>query len=148
MEIAPSTLLWATFAAGLFMTGLIWFVQIVHYPLFAAVGEDAFIPYQHRHMQRTTWVVALPMAVETVAAFALLLHPGAYEYAWLIAISSLVAVIIASTALLQVPDHERLARHGLARAAHRRLVTLNWIRTSAWTAKSAISVVLLSAPSV
>ena len=27
-------------AATLFMTGLIWFVQVVHYPLFARVGED------------------------------------------------------------------------------------------------------------
>jgi hypothetical protein len=29
-------------ASTLFMTGLSWFVQVVHYPLFAAVGPDAF----------------------------------------------------------------------------------------------------------
>lgn len=29
----------------IFMTGLIWFVQVVHYPLFAAVGREAAAPY-------------------------------------------------------------------------------------------------------
>ena len=29
-------------AATLFMVGVIWFVQVVHYPLFAKVGATAF----------------------------------------------------------------------------------------------------------
>ena len=29
-------------AATWFMVGLIWFVQIVHYPMFANVGRDSF----------------------------------------------------------------------------------------------------------
>lgn len=47
-----------------FMTGLIWFVQIVHYPLMGAVPGDAFRVYQELHQRRTTWIVGPVMLVE------------------------------------------------------------------------------------
>jgi hypothetical protein len=34
--------------ATLYMTGLIWFVQLVHYPLFAQVGRHAHLSYHPR----------------------------------------------------------------------------------------------------
>ena len=49
-------------ASTLSMVGLIWFVQVVHYPLFARV-EQGFIAYEQIHQQRTTWVVAPLMPV-------------------------------------------------------------------------------------
>ena len=51
--------------ATLYMTGLIWFVQVVHYPLMARVGEDGFAEYEKHHQRLTTWVVAPPMAAGT-----------------------------------------------------------------------------------
>ena len=45
-------------ASTLFMTGVIWFVQCVHYPLFASVGEEGFRNYEERNSALTTWVVA------------------------------------------------------------------------------------------
>ena len=44
--------------SALAMTGLVWFVQVVHYPLFAAVGPDAWPAYHAAHTRRTGWVVA------------------------------------------------------------------------------------------
>ena len=41
-------------AATAAMTGLIWFVQVVHYPLFAAVGADQFVAYEVAHQRRTS----------------------------------------------------------------------------------------------
>ena len=38
MELILLTQVFAT----LFMVGLIWFVQIVHYPLYAKVGREQF----------------------------------------------------------------------------------------------------------
>jgi len=55
-------------AATLFMVGVIWFVQIVHYPLFALVGEAAFSEYERHHARRTGWVVAIPMLLELGAS--------------------------------------------------------------------------------
>lgn len=53
----------------LFMVGLIWFVQIVHYPLFKSVGESEFVEYQLQHQKLTTWVVAGPMLLEAERSF-------------------------------------------------------------------------------
>ena len=49
----------------------------------------------------------------------------------------LVLPVWASTALLQVPAHGRLAE-GFDTATHTRLVTTNWIRTIAWTARGVL----------
>ena len=45
LTVSTPFVLLAHAAATLFMVGLIWFVQVVHYPLFARVGPDAFVPY-------------------------------------------------------------------------------------------------------
>ena len=58
-------------AATLFMVGLIWFVQIVHYPLFSRVGEEAFQRYETDHQRLTTWVVGPPMLAEFATAILL-----------------------------------------------------------------------------
>ncbi len=39
-------ILLANVAAVIFMTGFIWTVQLVHYPLFDRVGEEAFPAYE------------------------------------------------------------------------------------------------------
>lgn len=54
------------------MTGVIWFVQVVHYPLFAKVGESAFTTYESLHTIRTGWVVA-PMMILELGSTCLLL---------------------------------------------------------------------------
>jgi hypothetical protein len=60
------------------MTGLIWFVQVVHYPLFARVGGDGYREYQIEHMRRTGWVVGPAMLAELGSGVALVwLRPAA-----------------------------------------------------------------------
>ena len=128
----------ANLAATLFMTGLIWFVQVVHYPLFAAVGRDGFAAYHAAHSRRTTAVVMPVMVIE--AATALLLAwrppPGLPVAAALLGLG-LVAAVWASTGLAQVPCHGRLGA-GFDAATIRALVGGNWLRTAAWTARSAL----------
>jgi len=130
------------FAATLFMTGLIWFVQIVHYPLFATVfthtTPSAFREYETRHANRTGWVVFLPMAVELLTALAPLLphlRPTFLSPPKAIASAALVLLIWASTGLLQVPLHNRLAADPTP-STIRRLVLSNWLRTALWTARA------------
>lgn len=120
------------------MTGLIWFVQVVHYPLFAQVGAAESIVYAQRHQSRTTWVVAPPMFIELLAAAALVVHHPQRLTRWpdLTALA-LLAVIWCSTAWVQVPLHRRLLS-GRDDAVIRRLVRTNWVRTAAWTLRAAI----------
>ncbi len=132
-------------AATWFMTGLIWFVQVVHYPLFAEVGEDAFKPYEHAHQRRTTWVVAPVMLIEAASAMLLvtpLAHAASPTLAWTGV--ALLVVVWLSTFLLQVPLHAVLERTG-SKQAMRRLVLTNWIRTLAWTARAVIAGSMLHA---
>ena len=138
----PLALFVAHLAVTLVMTGVIWFVQVVHYPLFAAAADDGravrWPAYAGAHATRTTWVVAAPMLAELASGAALLRWRPAWcdaRTAWLGA--ALLAVVWASTAALQVPRHDALRRAWDARA-HRALVRSNWVRTAAWTARSAL----------
>lgn len=127
--------------ATVFMTGLIWFVQVVHYPLFGRVGREGFRAYEAAHTRRTTLVVGPAMLVEAALATLILIH--ALNHAELDVFlpglgAGLLAVIWFSTAFVQVPCHRRLER-GFEAEAARRLVRTNWARTAAWTARSVVA---------
>jgi hypothetical protein len=125
-------------ATTLPMTGLIWFVQVSHYPLFAAVDAASFGNYESRHRMRTSLVVGPLMLVE--AATTVLLFggvPSLLSLAEAVAGAALLLTIWGSTAGLQVPCHHRLSQ-GFDERAWRRLVWSNWIRTAAWTSRTAL----------
>ncbi|MCL4795522.1 MAG: hypothetical protein KJZ84_13240 [Bryobacteraceae bacterium] len=128
----------ANLALALFMTGLIWTIQIVHYPLFARVGASVFAAYEAEHSARITIIVGPVMLLELAAAIALVRVRPAFVPAWATWTGlALVGVIWASTAFLQIPRHAQLAA-GFDPATHAALVATNWIRTAAWTARSAL----------
>jgi hypothetical protein len=130
-------------AATWAMVGLIWFVQIVHYPLYAQVGTDTFAAYAAAHNRLTTWVVGPPMLVEVVTACMLVpVKPEQIPSSYVWSGVMLIAIIWGSTALLQVPQHEILT-HGFTPDACRTLVTTNWIRTVAWTLRGVLVLVML-----
>ena len=129
----------ATFA----LVGLIWFVQVCHYPLFALVGPDTFSAYEAAYTRSTTWVIVPLMLAELGMTVALLLAPAPPRLrvlAWVGA--GLLALIWLSTFAVQVPLHNRLM-NGFDPAAHARLVSSNWIRTAAWTARGAVALAML-----
>ena len=127
----------------LYLTGLIWCVQVVHYPLFAAVGNATFVAYEREHCRRIAPVVLPPMLLEVALSIWVcwLAPPPARAAAWLGV--ALLAVIWLSTFLIQVPCHRRLSA-AADRAAMRRLVASNWLRTAAWTGRAALATWLLT----
>ena len=125
-------------AATLFMTGLIWFVQIVHYPLMSRVGSDALRTLRggphaaHRLGRRAA--DAGRRSDRDLDRFE---NPcGAGGLAGMVGLA-LLGLIWLSTAALQVPQHRLLALR-FEPSAHRRLVATNWIRVAAWSARSAL----------
>ena len=131
-------LLLAHLAATLFMVGLIWFVQIVHYPLFAKVGGETFPGYSEAHSRLTSYVVGPPMLVEAGTALLLVfLRPDGIPLSLALAGLALVVAIWLSTALLQVPRHTALGS-GFDGRAWRGLVGTNWLRTAAWSARGVV----------
>jgi hypothetical protein len=128
-------------AATWFMCGVIWFVQVVHYPLFGSVTAEAFAAYERRNTRLTTLVVGPVMVVEALSALALTVGPLARGGAAPVVGLALLAGIWLSTFLLQVPAHAVLER-GFDARAHRRLVRTNWIRTAAWTARGVVALLV------
>lgn len=131
----PVWCLLGNFAATWYLVGLIWLIQIVHYPLFSQVGDPQFVEYERKHADRITPVVAIPMLIELVTAVWLCVEaPGTIDRRWMVFGLGLVIVAWLSTALIQVPCHSRLGQ-GFDSYVHRVLVYSNWIRTIAWTAR-------------
>ena len=118
-------------ASTLPLVGLIWTIQVVHYPLFGAVGAPGFVGYHARHSTRISLVVMPLMLVELATTIgSVVVDTGR----WIALIP--VAVVWATTFLISVPLHGRLGT-GFDARAHRALVVTNWIRTAAWTAHGA-----------
>ena len=141
MEHVESWVLASHAIATLMMGGLIWFVQIVHYPMFANVGAEAFSNYERIHQQRTTRVVGPLMLVELVTAVWIALAGfAAFWPAWIGV--GLVGLLWLSTAAVQVPLHRRLSG-GYDAAVGRALVRTNWLRTIAWSGRGGLAVWML-----
>ena len=128
---SDSVILILNLASTLYMVGLIWFVQLVHYPLFNGVGEG-FVDYQNKHQRRTMVAVGPPMLLEAFTSMLLVWYPPPVNPALILLGAGLLLIIWGSTALLQVPCHTRLER-GFDAKVHRQLVLTNWLRTIAWT---------------
>ena len=120
------------------MVGIIWFVQVVHYPLMSEVGHENFVHYSMRHQQRTSWVVIGPMALEALSgAYWAMMHPARWSSPTFVLAFVLLLIVWLSTAFLQVPIHEELLK-GYNRERIDRLVRTNWIRTIGWTVRAGI----------
>ena len=117
------------------MTGLIWFVQIVHYPLFASVGREQFTKYEQRHAFLTTWVVLPLMFLELGTSIWLAIETADASKPIMVGGAIATVMIWASTFALQVPQH-RILERGFDDAAWRFLVNSNWIRTVLWSVRS------------
>ena len=127
--------------ATVFMVGLIWFVQVVHYPLFDRISGEASIQYAAEHQRRTAWVVGLPMLVEGITTLWLFFNP--IDGRLLPLLGGLVLLKIhLSTIFLQIPLHKKLSQ-GYEREVVRKLVATNWVRTIGWTIRAAIAVVIV-----
>lgn len=126
------------------MVGVIWMVQHVHYPMLAEYSAIEPGRAAVDHQRRIAPVVGPLMAAEGVTALILLVERPATmaaSSAWLAA--ALLGVALSSTIAIQVPLHGRLAE-GHDEAVARRLITTNWVRTAAWTARGTVLALVLA----
>ena len=125
-------------ASTLLMVGIIWFVQIVHYPLMEYVGADHFREYSRQHQRRTSWVVGGPMLLEAGTAIALVWFEPTRLLTPAVGVSAVLLVAIwISTMYWQVPHHEKLLE-GFDKVRIRKLVRSNWFRTFAWSVRGVL----------
>lgn len=131
-------------ASGM-MCGIIWFVQVVHYPLFAAVPGGHGAAYAERNRRQTAWVVLPPMIVEAMAAVWLVIWPPvAVGRSMTLVSAAILPVLWLSTILVQMPLHLRLGREGTEPMLVGRLVAGNWLRTVLWSVRAVLAVWMLA----
>jgi hypothetical protein len=127
-----------------FMVGLIWFVQVVHYPLMKVAATGDFLAYSKAHLARTPFVVGPVMLVEGCSAVLLVWGAKGWFTGGVLAWAglALMLVICAVTFVVHVPLHQRLSA-GFDDVLWRRLVASNWARTWAWSARGVIALLML-----
>lgn len=146
-HLVPAWLLLTHLAATWFMVGLIWLVQVVHYPLMAEVSSDRFARFARKHQSRITWIVLPIMSIELLTAVLLLgyalFRPVGLGTQVAAAFGVVLVLLIWGTTLIvHVPQHRRLAA-GFNPDVHRNLVHTNWVRTVVWTVRGGVAIWLL-----
>ena len=125
------------------MAGLIWLIQIVHYPLFNFVGKNEFQVYHNGHSVLITPLVGAVMIIELISSILLVVFPPKNISITIPIIGFILVFIIwASTAFLQIPQHNALA-NAYELKAYNLLVQTNWIRTIAWSMRGFLLLYML-----
>ena len=122
------------------MTGLIWYVQLAHYPSFRFIDDENFKEFHKHHSVATGFIVMPMMSIELATSGTLVWIDG---WATLNAIGFYLVILIwMSTAFLSVPKHNAL-KHGKVNSLIDGLVNTNWFRTILWSIKSGVSLWVL-----
>ena len=132
------------FACTFMMLGIIWFVQIAHYPLLKYIGKKEFKDYEKNYNKTIMPVAILILSLELLTGILLIwIRPLQIPIFYVIFGLFLIGVIWLSTWALQVPAHLRL-QDNFNNKCHKLLVKTNWIRTLAWTLRALLMVIMLN----
>ncbi len=126
------------------LCGIIWFIQIVQYPLLRRSAGATFCELEAAHVWRSGLVIGPIALVEAITAmpvshFLWRTHP-ALDFALILC---LVAIWL-STFFAQVPLHLRLLQ-SYDRSLVEKLILTNWLRTVAWSVRGCLLAGVLSA---
>lgn len=128
-------ILFLNLAISFYMLGLIWVIQLIHYPAFLRIDPSQFSVFHEKHSQALGILAGSAMIAELIFSLMIL-----FNGAWILGsvfLSLTVAVWIA-TFFLSVPLHNRLAS-GYHQAVILKLIRTNWIRTGLWTMKAIVA---------
>jgi hypothetical protein len=140
VDALGDTAVWLQLVATIYLVGLIWCIQIVHYPLMNRIETQVFADFHRQHSLRIGSIVIVPMVIEFITSiWVVVFVPNGVTPALPILGMLLTAVIWISTFGIQVPLHRKL-KAGFDARTHESLVRSNWVRTVAWTMRAGIAV--------
>ena len=143
---AAHGLLLAWTAVIFYVTGEIWFGQLVVYPLFAKVGAAEYIAYHRYYSSRIPLPVILPGFASFLLPLALVVVRPAPVPLWMAlanVVCGLVGLVV--TVALEIPRHARLEQGGKQETVIRELIRYNWPRTLAITGSALLTLAMLAA---
>lgn len=122
--------------ATCWMTAVILFVQLVHYPSFRYIDPARFVAFERFHCAAISVLVVPAMVVELATGILLLLNPNQYFWAYCLGLA-LIVFAWGSTFCIQTPLHQKLLRN-YDPAVIARLIHSNWLRTVAWSVRMGV----------
>ena len=129
-----------------FMVGMIWTVHLLHYPLFAYVGDETYVTFQQEHVDRIGALLFVPWLTEGVTLLGILAlaFVGGRRELQLPAVINAVAmaVVLVISGFWSAPAHGDLS-DGFDAAVHDRLMNANLVRTLAWSVCGAMAAWIL-----
>ena len=112
------------------LTGVIWTVQIVHYPSFHYIDKLSFTNFHNFHERRISIIVMPLMLIELITSIALYIHN---MWSIIFALNLLIVGLIwCSTFFVLVPIHSIFSEKK-DKILIEKLVNTNWIRTFLWS---------------
>ena len=111
------------------MVGVIWVIQLLHYPSFHFINENKYIEFQHFHMRRISFIVIPVMLIELASA---LLLSYFFRSSLTIILLAILLGIWAITFIFFTNMHQKLT-NGYDHSTVDRLVQINWSRTALWS---------------
>lgn len=123
-----------------FMTGLIWLIQLVHYPSFRYVEASQFTKFEDFHARTISYIVMPAMLFELFSAIILFVFESNNIYLINLILDVLIFI---STFLLSAPFHKELSISKDPKAIDK-LILFNWPRTILWTLRTIILYITLA----
>ena len=123
------------------MTGVIWIVQLVHYPSFLWVDEKKFCQFSEFHQKNISFVVIPLMLTELISCYFLWQENNIPVHANYINTIALILIWLV-TFFVSVPLHQKLSI-AYNHEAISSLIKTNWARTILWTLRTALLFSLL-----
>jgi len=145
MDFAHSLLLFWTVVI-FYVTGQIWFVQIVVYPLFGKVGKDEYVAYHRFYSSRIPLPVIVPGFLSFLVPIVLVfIRPDSVPLSLALANAACGLVGLYVTVALEIPRHARLEKGGKQEVVIRELILYNWPRTLTITGSALLTLLMLNA---
>ena len=113
------------------MVGVIWVIQLVHYPSFHFIKPDIYTVFQKFHMEKIS-IIVMPMMIAELITVLLLLYNEDSKNILIIISFILLIIIWGITAVFFSGVHNKLIA-GYQETIVNNLVVMNWIRTLLWT---------------
>ena len=113
------------------MVGVIWVIQLVHYPSFHFIELKQYTTFQRFHMSRISYVVIPAMLTELFTLILIVISMDQID-TLVLASAILLMFIWLMTAVFFSGVHQKLTL-GYDQTVVDKLVKLNWGRTLLWT---------------
>ena len=113
------------------MVGVIWIMQLVHYPSFNFINVEEYKSFQEFHMKRISLIVIPAMIIELTSGVLIFWIYQTDNIFFNISLFCLFFIWFL-TAILFSKMHQKLT-WGYQISIVTKLVNLNWLRTISWT---------------